>query len=333
MKHLIMIIPLILLTACVGSKKLDMPSPPEEFAPAIEVKHVPSGVEIIEVPIVLALPGQLQELPDSFSAKPVKKLSPVQAITQAQKKALWKPNEGRYFNAIQHYPYAKGALYQLYTSPEHVSDISLEAGESLKAMSAGDTVRWIIGDTVSGTGADAQVHILIKPIESGLSTNLVIITDRRSYHLELKSLKTTYMAALSWSYPHREIERLKQHNMLAQVEQAQAVSSSFNLNELNFAYVITGDSPDWKPYRAFDDGQKVYIEFPRDIATGEAPPLFVLGKKGQVELVNYRMKGRYYVVDRLFKAAELRLGEDPQQKVIITRKSEKYARKQKRGHK
>ncbi|QDE26289.1 P-type conjugative transfer protein TrbG [Paremcibacter congregatus] len=324
MKHLIMTIPLILLTACAGSKKLDMPSPPEEFAPAIEVKHVPDEVKIIEVPKILALPGQLKELSED---RPDKELTPIEAITQAQKKALWKPNEGRYFNAIQHYPYAKGALYQLYTSPEHVSDISLEAGESLKAMSAGDTVRWIIGDMVSGTGAEAQVHILVKPIEAGLSTNLVIITDRRSYYLELKSLKTTYMAALSWSYPQSEMKRLKQHNILAQSKSHNTVGTDLNLNELNFAYSITGDTPDWKPYRAFDDGQKVYIEFPRDIATGEAPPLFVLGKKGQVELVNYRMKGRYYVVDRLFKAAELRLGEDPQQKITITRKSKKQIRK------
>lgn len=324
MKHLIMIIPLILLTACAGNTPLDLPSPPEEFAPAIEVRYVPSEVEIIEVPKILALPGQLKLFSEENETK---ELTPVQAITQAQKKALWKPNEGRYFNAIQNYPYAKGALYQLYTSPEHVSDITLEKGESLKAMSAGDTVRWVIGDTVSGVGTNAQVHILVKPIEAGLSTNLVIITDRRSYHLELKSLKRTYMAALSWVYPHSEIERLKQRNILAQSNSHNTVGADLDLNNLNFAYTITGDNPDWRPYRAFDDGQKVYIEFPRNIATGEAPPLFVLGKKGQVELVNYRMKGRYYVVDRLFKAAELRLGEDPQQKVTITRKSNGRGRK------
>ncbi|PHZ84010.1 hypothetical protein CRD36_14010, partial [Paremcibacter congregatus] len=97
MKHLIMTIPLILLTACAGSKKLDMPSPPEEFAPAIEVKHVPDEVKIIEVPKILALPGQLKELSED---RPDKELTPIEAITQAQKKALWKPNEGRYFNAI-----------------------------------------------------------------------------------------------------------------------------------------------------------------------------------------------------------------------------------------
>jgi len=317
MKHLIMIIPLIFLTACAGQKHMDT-SPPGEYAPAIEVKHVPSEVKIVEVPKVLALPGQLKELPDKNLDR--KNIDPEQAIKRAHKKALWQPGEGRYFNAIQNYPYTKGALYQLYAAPNHVTDISLEMGETLKSVSAGDTVRWVIGDTLSGPGDMAQVHILVKPIEAGLVTNLVIITDRRSYHLELKSLEKTYMAALGWTYPHSEIRKLKRQNIIARSGQNGLISSDLNLDNLNFAYVITGDAPAWRPYRAFDDGKKVYIEFPRDIATGEAPPLFVLGSKGQVELVNYRMRGRYYVVDRLFKAAELRLGEDPQQKVRIFRK-------------
>ena len=36
-------------------------------------------------------------------------------------------------------------------------------------------------------------------------------------------------------------------------------------------------------------------------------------------LVNYRVQGNYYVVDRLFAAAELRLGSDPQRIVRIVR--------------
>ena len=318
MKHLIMILPFIFLTACAGQKPMDT-SPPGEYAPAIEVKQMPSEVQIVEVPTVLALPGQLKELPDQNIGEK-KKLDPEQAIKQAHKRALWQPGDGRYFNAIQNYPYTKGALYQLYAAPNHVTDVSLEPGETLKSISAGDTVRWVIGDTVSGSGAMAQVHILVKPIVAGLVTNLVIITDRRSYHLELKSLDQTYMAALDWSYPQSEIRKLNRRNVLARARQHSSVASDLNLDNLNFAYTLTGDSPDWRPYRAFDDGKKVYIEFPRDISTGEAPPLFVLGPKGQVELVNYRMRGRYYVVDRLFKAAELRLGEDPQQKVQILRK-------------
>ncbi len=85
------------------------------------------------------------------------------------------------------------------------------------------------------------------------------------------------------------------------------------------SYAITGDNPPWKPVRAFDDGHKVCIEFPRRIDQGEAPPLFVVGADGGSELVNYRMRGNYYIVDRLFAAAELRLGTKPQQVVRITR--------------
>ena len=84
-------------------------------------------------------------------------------------------------------------------------------------------------------------------------------------------------------------------------------------------YAISGDNPPWKPVRAFDDGSKVFIEFPARIDQGEAPPLFVVGPTGESELVNYRVRGNYYIVDRLFGAAELRLGQDPQQVVRISR--------------
>lgn len=93
----------------------------------------------------------------------------------------------------------------------------------------------------------------------------------------------------------------------------------FLRRNLDFRYRITGDNPHWRPLRAFDDGRKVYIEFPKDIAQTDAPPLFVVGASGSSDLVNYRVRGRYYIVDRLFGAAELRLGEDKQQIVRITR--------------
>jgi P-type conjugative transfer protein TrbG len=88
---------------------------------------------------------------------------------------------------------------------------------------------------------------------------------------------------------------------------------------LNFRYRIQGDNPPWKPLRAFDDGRQVIIEFPGGIGQGEMPPLWVIGAEGGAELVNYRVRGRYMVVDRLFAAAELRLGEKHQQKVRIVR--------------
>ena len=88
---------------------------------------------------------------------------------------------------------------------------------------------------------------------------------------------------------------------------------------MNFRYRIEGDNPTWRPLRAFDDGRQVFIEFPRGIGQGEMPPLWVIGAEGGAELVNYRVQGNHMIVDRLFAAAELRLGGDPQETVRIVR--------------
>jgi len=97
------------------------------------------------------------------------------------------------------------------------------------------------------------------------------------------------------------------------------VADGISLTNLRFRYEITGDSPPWRPVRAWDDGNKVYIEFPARLDQGEAPPLFVVGPLGDSQLVNYRVSGNHYIVDRLFAAAELRLGENPQAVVRISR--------------
>ena len=95
--------------------------------------------------------------------------------------------------------------------------------------------------------------------------------------------------------------------------------AGLSVDALNFRYRVDGDKPHWRPLRAFDDGRKVYIQFPDRIDQGEAPPLFAVGTEGDAQLINYRVKGRYYVVDRLFARAELRLGEKDQQVVRIER--------------
>jgi type IV secretion system protein VirB9 len=91
------------------------------------------------------------------------------------------------------------------------------------------------------------------------------------------------------------------------------------LENLQFRYRIEGDDPAWKPLRAFDDGTHVYIEFPSGIGQGEMPPLWIIGAEGGAELVNYRVRGRHMIVDRLFAAAELRLGGKHQSTVRIVR--------------
>jgi P-type conjugative transfer protein TrbG len=219
--------------------------------------------------------------------------------------------------AAEVHPWWDGAVYHLATAPERVSDIALQPGETLIAVAAGDTSRWVIGDTVSGSGPTRQTHVLVKPAASGLRTNLVITTDRRVYHLELAS-GGKGMMGIAWTYPQDELIALRRAE--AALAAAEPVAGPVAVERLNFNYGIEGDAPPWRPVRAFDDGSQVFIEFSAALDSTEAPPLFVIGASGKPELVNYRKRGRYYVVDRLFGAAELRLGGKRQQVVRILSK-------------
>jgi type IV secretion system protein VirB9 len=227
------------------------------------------------------------------------------------------PTQDGYVNAVQVWPFSDGALYQVYASPGRVTDVMLQPGEELVSVSAGDTVRWIVGDTTSASGAAQRVHVLVKPIRPRLKTNLVVTTNRRSYLLELTATDETWMASVSWSYPSEELVSLRKQS--ARAEMAAPVAHGIALERLHFRYSITGDSPPWRPLRAFDDGEHVYIQFPPGIAQGELPPVFVVGVAADAELVNYRYRAPYYIVDRLFGAAELRLGGDKAQTVRVSR--------------
>jgi len=273
-------------------------------------------VEIVAIPTPLPLPGQLKPIEP---AQP--QGDPKERVGRANATARIEPDHSAWLNAIQQYPYADGALYQVYAAPGRITDITLQAGEELAGpgpVAAGDTVRWIIGDTVSGAGASKQIHILVKPTRPDLVTNLVINTDRRTYHLELRATPATYMAAISWTYPQDMLVALRASR--AEADRVAPVAAGIDPATLNFRYRIDGDKAAWRPVRAFDDGRQTYVEFAEGIATAEMPPLFVLGVDGNAELVNYRVQGRYMIVDRLFSAAELRLGGKKQaQKVRIVR--------------
>ncbi|PCD02241.1 P-type conjugative transfer protein TrbG [Sphingomonas spermidinifaciens] len=306
------------LAACAASHAQTR-LPNFDAAPsAVPEPEPPKPVEIVRIPEPLPLPAQLKPLTASAARE---QGDPKARIGIANAAARMQPVREGFLNAIQLYPWAEGALYQLYAAPGQVTDIALQEGEQLVGsgpVAAGDTVRWIIGDTVSGTGAGRRVHILIKPTRTGLVTNLVINTDRRTYHLELRSTADTYMASVSWTYPQDALIALTARNREAAV--AAPAVHNIDIDALNFGYHIEGDRPAWRPLRAFDDGRQVFVELPASIAQSDLPPLFVVGAKGEGELVNYRVRSRYLVVDRLFARAELRLAAGKsEQRVRILR--------------
>jgi type IV secretion system protein VirB9 len=281
----------------------------DDEQPAMLQGDPPKPVQVVELPRPLPLPGQLKPLPGPRSAPEPR--DPRQRVDLANAAARVQPSRSGYINAVQVYPFADGALYQVYAAPGQVTDIALQEGEQLVGsgpVAAGDTVRWIIGDTESGTANAKKVHILVKPTRPDVITNLVINTDRRTYHMELRSTERTYMASVSWIYPQDQLIALRRQNALA--DAAIPVEANLDIDSIRFRYAIEGDNPPWRPLHAFDDGKKVYIEFPRGISQGEMPPLFIIGPEGKTsELVNYRVHGNHMVVDRLFAAAELRLGD------------------------
>lgn len=285
------------------------------------VPDAPKPVQIVEIPQPLPLPGQLKPLTTQSEGVHQGDSSEVssgqQSVTQANAAARVEPVKSGYLNAIQVWPYSPGALYQVYTSPGRVTDITLESGEELRDISTADTVRWVIGDTESGEGPTKSVHIAVKPTRAGLHSNLTLYTSRRTYFVELSSTPEAWMASVSWEYPSEHLLALKALNH--ERESTQPLAESIPLDQLQFRYAMTGDTPPWRPERAFDDGSHVYIQFPAGIAQGEMPPLFILGPTGDAQLVNYRVRPPYYIVDRLFGAAELRLGAQHSQRVRITR--------------
>ena len=314
-------LPFLLLCTSALAGCATFEKPPEisydDAAPAMQASDLPAPVKVVELPKPLPLPGQLKRVGKNGKPEP-EPADPTARVIQANAAARVQPVRNGFINSMQVYPFVDGALYQVYSAPGEITDIALQPGETLVGsgpVAAGDTVRWIIGDTESGTAAGKQVHILVKPTRPELMTNLVINTDRRTYHMELRSTEKTYMASVSWQYPQDQLIALRRQN--AEAQAAQPVSSGIDLAKVNFRYEVTGDRAPWRPLRAFDDGRQVFIEFPRGIGQGEMPPLFVVGPEGDTsELVNYRVRGNYMVVDRLFAAAELRFGAAKSQKRV-----------------
>ncbi|KUM44949.1 P-type conjugative transfer protein TrbG [Pseudomonas sp. EpS/L25] len=308
----------VLFSGCASQGKPPPAVSLDEPVQAQPLPEPPAPVEVVKVPEPLALPAQLKPLPEADAAPAAPEPADEKVrVSRANAEARIAPTREGYVNAIQVWPFTEGALYQVYAAVGRVTVIALQPGEELVTVAAGDTVRWIVGDTSSGSGDALRVNVMVKPIRSGLKTNLVITTNRRTYLLELTSTEKAWMASVSWDYPKDRMLALQRQSQAASA--AAPVDTGLSLEKIRFRYSVSGSNPPWKPLRAFDDGEKVYIQFPAGIAQGELPPLFVIGAQGDGQLVNYRFRSPYFIVDRLFGAAELRLGGDKGDVVRIER--------------
>jgi P-type conjugative transfer protein TrbG len=178
-------------------------------------------------------------------------------------------------------------------SPLQVCDIELQSGEIVRDVLVGDTVRWKVEPATSGAAAGQAVHLIVKPSEPDLVTSMVVTTSRRTYHIQLKSHSSQYMARIGFEYPDDVSTKLADIN--ARLEAGTAPGEGVPAEGLNFSYSVRGRAS-WRPTRVYSDGQKTYIQFPRSISGQDAPVLFVVSG-GQNRIVNYRMKNDMMVVD------------------------------------
>jgi P-type conjugative transfer protein TrbG len=233
--------------------------------------------------------------------------TPIELVALANDAARQRPTRESFAAARQMYAWAPGAIYELYASPTHVSAILLEPGEVVTAIAAGDTSRWMVSEVEGEAQEEPRAIVLVKPQSSGLSTNIVIVTDRRTYLVEARaSVGERYSAEIAWTYPD---------SVSGPQAPVEALSFDYRIRTMR------GATPRWLPARVFDDGRRTWVEFPADIAAADMPPLFVITPEG-AELANYRVQGRRMMVDRVFDTAELRLGVRSPVIVRIERRGE-----------
>lgn len=233
------------------------------------------------------------------------------ALTGKIQEATKEPATAASLQAITLFNYVAGSIYAIDTAPDHFTDIFLQPGEIYQDVGAGDTSRWLFSKSVSGDGDNKQTHILIKPLEADLSTNFAIYTNRHVYHIKARSTVAFYTPQIAWTYPVEEKNALiamnneEQRKEDLQPNQKTAISPE----NIHFNYEIKGDKYPWRPERVMDDGMKTYIEMPPTMKSSEAPVLFIVDGKGELNIVNYRVSGSYYVVDRLFEEARMQLSD------------------------
>jgi len=287
----------------------------QPFVQANKLPEAPQPVAAVVTPTMLAGNHQHAIPREPEAQEPAE--TPWQVIEHANSASAQNPDRHGYFNAIMTYDYTPGYLYQVYTAPLKITDIQLQPGEVIEGQPAcGDTVRWVLGVGKSQTKGVVQQHLYIKPTKPGLHTTLIVTTNRRTYHIELHSYRETFMAAVNWNYPHEDMQQLVAQNQMT-------TASHVDINTLNFGYEVkvkNGSRPVWMPVKVFDDSRKTFIQFPAEMLTREAPALFVLSRNGSTQLVNYRVKNQFYVIDRLFDRAELRIGQKDQSIVRIVRR-------------
>ncbi len=326
-----------------GERRAALPSSPLASLPETR-PAVPTAASMqpaVSSPPALSMPlASVQEMPPpSATPQALHFSNPEIRLTPQERAALdlakkWKA--GASTQGVKPVVGADGAIRFLFgaTQPSivcavlQVCDVELQPGEQVNSLHLGDTARWTVEPAVTGSGKSEVQHLIIKPMDTGLETSLIVTTDRRTYHLRLRSHRTEFMPRVAFTYPEDAMakwEQIKKQEQTAYSNQVMPTTGEY-LGNLDFDYTIEGKASGWKPLRVYNDGVKTIIQMPSTMNQAEAPVLLVVRKDGglftdeESVQVNYRLQNDRFIVDSIFDKAILVAGVGSSQDRVMIRR-------------
>lgn len=289
-----------------------------QAAKRIETQYVP-------VPV----PGQLMAAPTVEQHVVQKYATPEEAIAHANQVATVEPKADNFFNAVATYHWMPGAMYTIYTAPMQVTDIEFQPGEKIISYASGDTVRWQVLETRSGNSAGSREHLLIKPVDPNLTNTLLVTTNKRTYHLILKSTDNgTFMVGVKWQYPSSNsmLTFAKDDAPTMSTSSSDQSSSgpyACNPMEINNHYkILYNKKPNWLPKRVFSCGHQTYIQLPNDRGNDVTLPILEVLQSGSSDqytsMINTETKGPFIVMNSILNTkARLVSGIKKQGRIVV----------------
>lgn len=211
-------------------------------------------------------------------------------------KPVYVPSDGESKGARVVYEYKDDSLFYVNTKLGFVNDIELRPGEVVTHIAGGDTKRWLIDKAMVGN----VQHVYIKPIEPDIDTNIIINTNQRAYRLYVIA-SNDYDPLISFTFP----DSLTGGPRLRVPEDDPPVYG----DKVNRNYEIRVKRKADKaliPLEIFDDGRQTFIRISKDNKY-DLPVLYSIDpwNKKNISMVNYRVKGEYFIVDGVFPHGRL----------------------------
>lgn len=213
------------------------------------------------------------------------------------------------------------SMPKLTCSPTRACDVEMEPSEKVKKVVLGDGKNWSWDGAESVERGKVVAHIIFQPKDTDLESNVIVTTDRRTYHIKLSSPKIegAYLNRVGFYYPENLTSSWSDKmgadaEVQTKEDSTRVMPSAVSPNKLAFDYRVSGNA-EFKPVRIFNDGERVYIEMPSSIKNDVHPIFMLIDEKGDATVVNYRTEEDettgtvHYVIDKLFAKAELRSGE------------------------